>query len=164
MSREPGLPADQHINKDKALPRSRPMNRHRLPQRCEIRAKPISVGRIMNSPWRGTPHEATAMRNHRTLIASPLQLSGPCSLIDFGSWRRYPHRLLVITDVLERCKTSGCLYRPLEKCMGLARAKRIPNSVPTKLFAEHNSRSMCFMAAAAAFMVFSPDSATSSES
>jgi hypothetical protein len=103
------------------------------------------------------------MRNHRTLITSPLQLSGPCSLIDLGSWRRYPHRLLVITDVLERCKTSGCLVSA-EKCMGLARAKRIPNSAPTKLFPEHSSRSMCFMAAAAAFMVFSPDSVTSSES
>ena len=42
MSLEPGLPADQRINnKDKAPPRSRTMNRHRLPQRCEIRAKPI---------------------------------------------------------------------------------------------------------------------------
>ena len=53
------------------------------------------------------------MRNHRTVIASPLKLGGPGSLIGFGSWRLYPHRLLVITDVLERCKTSGCLYRPL---------------------------------------------------
>jgi hypothetical protein len=33
---------------------------------------------------------------------------------------------------LERCKTSGCLYRRLEKCTGR------PNSAPTKLFAEHS--------------------------
>jgi hypothetical protein len=39
-----------------------------------------SVGGIMNTPWRGTPHEATAMRNHRTLIASELKLGGPCLL------------------------------------------------------------------------------------
>jgi hypothetical protein len=47
MSLEPGLPADphiNHINKDKALPRSGTMNRHRLPQRCEIRAKPMLGG------------------------------------------------------------------------------------------------------------------------
>jgi hypothetical protein len=102
-----------------------PRNRYpHAPEYAKSGLSRSSVGCIMNTPWRGTPHEATAMRNHRTLIASPLKLSGPCSLIDFGSWHRYPHRLLVITDVLERCKTSGCLYRPLEKCMGLARAKR----------------------------------------
>jgi hypothetical protein len=48
MSLGPGLLADQHINhinKDKTLPRSRTMNRRRLPQRCEIRAKP-TVGEL----------------------------------------------------------------------------------------------------------------------
>ena len=84
-----------------ALPRSRTMSRHRLPQRCEIRAKPMLGGCIMNTPWRGTPHEATAMRNHRTLIASPLKLSGPWLLIDLGSWAAI--RIDLDHGRLERC-------------------------------------------------------------
>ena len=71
------------------------------------------------------------MRNHRTLIASPLKLSGPCLLIDFGSWRRYPHRL-VITDVWSDVKPPAVCIGPLRSAWG-------PNSAPTKLFAEHSS-------------------------
>jgi hypothetical protein len=116
-------PADQHINKDKALPRPRTMNRHRLPGGVKSGLSRSSVGCIMNTPWKGTPHEATATRNHRTLIASPLKLIGPYLLIDFGSWAAI-RSTACDHGRLERCKTSGCLYQPLEKCMGLARAKR----------------------------------------
>jgi hypothetical protein len=59
------------------------------------------------------------MRNHRILIASPSKLSGRCLLIDFGSWRRYPHRLLVITDVWRDVKPPVVCIGPLRNaCMG----------------------------------------------
>jgi putative transposase len=44
MSLGPGLPADHHSNKDRALPRLGTMNRHRLPKRYEIRKKPVLGG------------------------------------------------------------------------------------------------------------------------
>jgi putative transposase len=45
MSLGPGLPADHpNNNKDRGVPRWGTMNRHRLPERCEIREKPVLGG------------------------------------------------------------------------------------------------------------------------
>ena len=81
------------------------------------------------------------MRNHRPLIASPLKLSGPCLLIDFGSWRRYPHRLFVIADVWSVVKPPAVCIGPLRSAWD-GEGETI-NSAPTKLFAEHSWSPSC---------------------
>jgi putative transposase len=44
MSLGPGLPADHPNNRDRGLPRWGTMSRHRLPEPCEIREKPVLGG------------------------------------------------------------------------------------------------------------------------
>ena len=44
MSRGPGIPADQHRNKERAIQRLRTGSRHRLPKNCEVRARRILGG------------------------------------------------------------------------------------------------------------------------